>query len=294
MAYRDVRLGQLLRVYIDGVPLDLASTLLPYRSRLVFPLFLHIHMHAASQRRYANKPIKKSAQVSRESLFGLIDSLKSAVNKLRWLPKGTAWGDYYDQTNYTQAGLTQKEEIVNAYLETIQPGNVWDLGANTGRFSRLASSRGIPTISFDIDPGAVEQNYLETVSKREANLLPLVLDLTNPSPGIGWQNKERMGLLERGPAGAVLALALIHHLAISNNVPLHRLAEFFWQLSRWLVIEFVPKSDSQVQRLLATREDIFPDYTQEGFERIFSNYFSFHRIQPIRDSQRFIYLMEKR
>jgi len=124
-------------------------------------------------------------------------------------------------------------------------------------------------------------------------MLPLVMDLTNPSPSIGWNNRERMSLLERGPVDMVLALALIHHLAIANNVPLHHLAAFFQEICRWLVIEFVPKEDSQVQVLLASRKDIFPDYNQQGFETAFAPYFKVHASVPVRDTPRVMYLMER-
>ena len=176
-------------------------------------------------------------------LQGIIDSLESGVKRLQWSPSGTDWGDYYDEHNYTSAGLEDKKQIVSSFLDQMQPRSVWDLGANTGLFSRLASDRGIPTIAFDIDPGAVELNYLSSRKDIEQNILPLLSDLTNPSPAIGWENQERQSLAERGPVDAIFALALIHHLVISNNVPLNRLASFFQHLGRWLVIEFVPKSD---------------------------------------------------
>jgi hypothetical protein len=283
-----------MRVYIDGVPLDLASRLLPLRSRFSLSLFLHIFLHASSQKHYASQQVRPKGEVSRVSIMGLIDSLETGVRRLRWSPSGTDWGDYYDEHNYTQEGLDHKTRIVKEYLTTIQPANVWDLGANTGLFSRLASQAGIPTISFDIDPGVVERNYMECRANEEKDLLPLILDLTNPSPSIGWDNRERMSFLERSPADAVFALALIHHLAIANNVPMDSLAAFFHKVGRWLVIEFVPKDDSQVRRLLATREDIFPDYNVESFERIFSEKFTIHRVEAIQASERRLYLMEKR
>jgi len=180
------------------------------------------------------------------------------------------------------------------FLDHIRPHTVWDLGANTGLFSRLASRQGIFTVAFDIDPGAVERNYLRCVAERETNLLPLVLDLTNPSPSIGWNTQERMSWLDRAPADTILALAVIHHLAIANNIPLEQLAKFFSQLGHWLIIEFVPKSDSQVQRLLATRDDIFPEYTEAGFEQTFLRFFIRHAAERIRGSDRILYLMEAR
>ncbi len=125
-------------------------------------------------------------------------------------------------------------------------------------------------------------------------MLPLVMDFTNPSPSLGWHNQERHSLLERSPADALLALALIHHLAISNNVPLLRLAEFLSDLGHWLIIEWVPKEDSQVQKLLASRQDIFSEYHQAGFEAAFESYFTIHEKVPVHDSPRVLYLMEKK
>jgi hypothetical protein len=122
-------------------------------------------------------------------------------------------------------------------------------------------------------------------------MLPLIIDLTNPSPALGWAHNERHSLLDRGPADLVLALALIHHLAISNNVPLSRLAQFFASCGKHLIIEFVPKGDSQVQKLLASRKDIFPEYTQSDFEREFSRYFTIEQSVPVPESSRVIYLM---
>ena len=172
--------------------------------------------------------------------------------------------------------------------------SVWDMGANNGFFSRVASEQGIPTVSSDIDPVAVEMNWREVKEKGEENLLPLLMDLTNPSPDLGWDHAERSSLLGRGPADVVLALALIHHLAISNNVPLAWLARFFARAGRWLILEFVPKSDSQVERLLATREDVFPDYTREGLESAFSENFEIVRSEPIEGSERILYLLRRR
>jgi len=298
MAYRDVRLSQLLRVYIDGVPLDLAAEMLPRRAFLRLPLLMHIRLHAASQKRYAGEATTASqpaaAKMTRAALLGLIESLESGIQGLRWTPGGSAWNDYYDFHNYSEAGLEAKERLVEQFIERIQPKNVWDLGANTGRFSRVASRRKIPTIAFDIDPGAVEQNYRQCVAEKETCLLPLLADLTNPSPAIGWQNQERQSLLERGPADAVLALALVHHLAIANNTPLERVAEFFARAGRRLIIEFVPKSDSQVQKLLASREDIFPNYTREGFEAAFAQYFDVQAAEEVTDSERVLYLMARK
>lgn len=297
MAYCDVRLSQLLRVYIDGVPLDLASKLLPVKTKFNFGLLTHIHVHAGAQKRYSDKAVetrKGTTGVSQQAMIGLIESLEAAVKKLTWKPAGTEWGDYYENTNYTDGAFEHKRQLVREWTLEKKPTLVWDLGGNTGVFSREAVSSGAFAVSFDIDPAAVEQNYRTVRSKKEQNILPLVLDLTNPSPSLGWDHMERDSFGARGPVDMALALAVIHHLAISNNVPLPQLASFFAARSKWLVIEFVPKSDSQVRRLLTSREDIFPNYTREGFESAFSNRFTIHKAEAVRDSERILYLMEAR
>ena len=295
MSYTDIRLSQLLKAFIDGIPLDLTSSLLPFfRSRCKLSLLSHIHIHAKSQKIFSAKTVDtKTArrQVSRLSFLGLIDSLETAVSRLTWKHGGTEWADYYDETNYSSAMFEKKQDIVSRFIDTARPQMVWDLGANVGLFSRIASDKGIHAISFDFDPACVEMNYQQCSKSNEANLLPLLLDLTNPSPAIGWKNQERLSLLERGPTDMVMALALIHHLAISNNVPLKMIADFFSRICNTLIIEFVPKEDSQVQRLLSTREDIFPNYDQVHFENSFKHYFSIEAKEAILDSKRVLYMM---
>ncbi len=297
MHHRDVRIGLMSRLFIDGVPLDLASELLPRRSWLSFALATHVHLHARSQRRFADSDTdadRKTPELSRRSLQALLAHLESAIDDLTWEPEGTEWGDYYHATNYSDVSRDAKHEHVAACIEEVGPKSVWDLGGNVGVYSRLASSRGIPTVCFDVDPAAVEKNYRTVRDQAEDHLLPLVLDLTNPSPALGWANAERMSLAERGPADMVLALALVHHLAIGNNVPLPGVAEFFASLCEWLVVEFVPKSDSQVKRLLASREDIFGQYHVDGFRQAFGERFTIEREMPVQGSERTLFLMRRR
>jgi hypothetical protein len=295
MCYKDIGLSRLFRVYMDGIPLDLASSLLPYRTWLRLSLFSHIHLHAKSKMYYADKVVDTSKyKMTQLSFKGILDNLESAIKKLNWQPEYTEWANYYKDTNYSVAALEHKKKLVAEFLDQTSPKSVWDLGANDGLFSRIASDRGITTISFDIDPAAVEKNYLKCIEKNESNILPLLLDLTNPSPGIGWQNKERLSLLQRGPVDTVFALALIHHLAISNNLPFNKIADFFKEICSSLIVEFIPKTDSQVQRLLSTRKDIFPDYKQEVFENEFSHYFKIQSSAKIMDSERILYLMYRK
>lgn len=294
MSRKDIRLHQLLRIYIDGIPLDLAASILPFRMRFRLGVLLHLYMHSRSQKHYAHKAISKETlkrQVSRKALLGLVESLDATVRSLTWQPVHTQWADYYDRDSYSVEAIEHKKRLVSEYLDQSKPEKVWDLGANAGLFSRIASGLGAYTVSIDSDPGAVEVNYLENKRKGEGNVLPLLCDLTNPSPAQGWASHERQSLYERGPVECLLVLALVHHLSITNNVPLEKVAILFRQLCRHLIIEFVPKEDPKVKRMLMMREDVFGEYTQERFEAAFSSHFSILRRDAIRQSNRILYLM---
>jgi len=292
MSHKDIRLGQLLKIFIDGIPLDLTAQLLPLRTRSMFSIFSHIHAHAKSQKHYENKKIKQP-KMSKTSFMGLVSSLDTAIKKQNWKSEETEWGDYYSDTNYAQESFEEKKQIVGNFLDKIKPQMLWDIGGNTGIFSRISSNKNILTVSFDVDPTAVEKNYQETIEKNETKILPLLLDLTNPSPSIGWANNERKSFIKRGPVNTVLALALIHHMIISNNVSLEHLSSFFSQICTNLIIEFVPKSDSQVQRLLRNRKDIFNEYSIEKFEEEFKKKFDIDESIKLKNSERILYKMKK-
>ena len=293
MARTDVSLGQLLRNNIDGVPLSLASRLLPWRTRLSFSLGVHIHVHARTQARSGDQSVAKTASTKafgRNAFLGLLDSLKNAVDALDWSPANTEWFDYYESNNnYSPGAMGEKERLVDDILARAKAPVTWDLGANTGRFSALAARHGDTVWAWDVDPACVELHYRQIRKSGEQRILPLLLDLTNPSPAIGWDNAERMSLAERGPADMALALGLIHHMAIANNVPLGRIAGFLARTASQVLVEFVPKTDSQVEKLLRNREDIFPDYEQQSFEAIFGERFKIQEVHPIPGSERTLY-----
>ena len=176
----------------------------------------------------------------------------------------------------------------------MEPSSLCDLGSNRGDFSRIASERNIQTVAFDIDPVAIEDNYRHVKKYKETNILPLLQDFNNPSPAIGFMNDERAGFCSRFKCDMAMALALIHHLAISNNLPFKNIAEFFASIARYLIIEFVPKTDSKVQILLSSREDIFDKYDIENFEKEFCSYFDILEKSCIKNSQRTLYLMRRK
>jgi hypothetical protein len=300
MSYTDTSLNRLLQLYPEGIPLELSTKLLPKRTLLNPNLVLHIHLHAGWQKRYASPPSNhpghklSSQHFSLNKVRGLVDSLVSTISRLTAPKTKTEWNEYYQHTNYTDPAFKVKKAVVSSYLQTVQPKIVWDIGGNTGVFSQLAADQGAFTISSDIDPQAIEKLYQELKGLPSApRIFPLLCDITNPPPAIGWRNHERPRLIERLRPNLIMALALVHHLSISRNLPFEQIAEFFATQASSLIIEFIPKSDSQVQRLLTSRADIFDRYTQQEFERVFGNYFNIISQHPIPDSQRTLYLMQK-
>ncbi|NLP03128.1 MAG: SAM-dependent methyltransferase [Fibrobacter sp.] len=295
MSYTNVNLHRLLMGFIDGIPLDLAVSILPLRAFLRPSLFLHLYLHSRFSLRYTGvKKPQSSQSFSRNSAFGLLDSLQSAVNTCRLRPAKSMWSGYYGSGTHSEEYLRVKEKIVSDLITYAKPDTVWDLGANTGRFAKLSAGLGYNTIAFDSDPLCVESLYRDLASEENYRVLPLVCDLTNPSPSLGFNNQERDSLTQRGPTGLVMALALIHHIAIGNNVPFTMISSYLARLGRWLILEFVPKDDPQVKEMLAVRRDIFTEYTRECLLKRFSADFLIHKEVDVGSSGRTIFLMEKR
>jgi hypothetical protein len=302
IAYRDARIGLLLRDFIDGLPLDLATRLLPGRTRLNLGLQAHLHLHAGAQRRAARDQAPapaeagaatKQRRVSATGQRAVLDSLRRTVEKLRWKPD-TQWAGYATATSYSEAATSSKAEIVRAMLGTLGGGTAWDLGANTGVYSALAADGGYRVVAWDQDAGSVERHWLRVRGGADPRILPLIGDLANPSPAIGWALEERASFLDRDQPDVLLALALVHHLAIGNNVPLPAVARLFARLAPHAIVEFVPKEDPMTRRLLAARRDIFEHYSVDGFRDAFGGPFEMVRETPITDSPRTLFLLRRR
>jgi ribosomal protein L11 methylase PrmA len=260
-------------------------------------LLSHVHLHARSQRRHAGNEDEgeaaRAARIPRKRLVALIGNLRSTVKGLDWKPAGTEWADYADNTSYADAAAADKDRLVGEFVGQAPGMRAWDLGANIGRYSRIAADAGKRVLAFDIDPAAAEQHYRALRGQARTDILPLVMDVANPSPGLGWAGHERRSLLERADADVVLALALVHHLAISRNVPLPMLVGLFADLAPWAIVEFVPREDPMVRRLLAARRDVFDDYTLDGFRAAAGERFEVVREEPIAESPRTLFLLRR-
>jgi hypothetical protein len=169
----------------------------------------------------------------------------------------------------------------------------WDLGANTGRFSRIAADLGSQVIAIDGDYAAVDRAYRAERARSGETILPLVNDLLVPSTSSGWAGAERQSLIERGPADALLALAVVHHIAFSGNIALPRIADWFARLGRAGIVEFIPPDDPQVRRLTAARPEATHASDREAFERAFSRRFTISARRPVPETGRVLYLMRR-
>ena len=300
MAHTDVRLAALLRTSLDGIPLDLASRLLPRRTWLSVGLAAHLHLHARAERRQAGADAAAlerragAARVRPGGVRAIVQNLRDTLAALEWRAAASTWSDYYaTAAHYGASGVEEKTRIVDAMLRAEPPGLVWDFGANTGHFSRLAAQHHRTVVAWDFDPLCVERMFRHAQEK-PGRVTPLVMDLANPSASQGWAQAERRGLLERGPADVTLALGLMHHLVLAAQVPLAGVAGFLAQATRSLIIEFVPMSDPQASLLASRLHGGGHQYDQDDFERHFSARFRVVAREPVPGTERIVYHYQPR
>lgn len=294
MSFVDMRCQNFLKSYIDGIPLDFVAKILPLKCRFNLSIFMHIFLHLQKISKFdtAKNQNKLGLKLSKLKHFTLINDLEELIMSLKCPMKNSEWGEYYDNTNYSEKSFISKKEIVTDFIKKISPNLVYDLGANNGYFTRLASSKSIRSIAFDIDYLAVEKNYLQIKKNKEKNILPLHQDLSNPSPSIGFANSERLSFSNRANADLTLMLALIHHLYFSCNLPFEKIANFISSFTKFLIIEFVPKSDEQIQKIVGIKNLAYEIYTIENFEKAFLSYFNILEKVSIENSDRILYLMK--
>jgi len=273
MAHCDLRCGLLSHQWPSGIPLDLASKMLPLYSRFSLGLYLHLFLHSSMQQSHADgrKAMKKVQQsrLNLQKMLDVADSLRSTVKKLHLPKQTTEWGNYYEDTNYTERAKEAKILAVQGIVKNYTGNLAIDIGANNGFFSKLLCQQYKMVLATDVDHLAVEYNYK---SIPPTNMLPLILDVTNPSSGLGFLGEERSSFITRCKADMLLALALCHHLVMTGGIPFPRIARFMASILNAggiAIVEYIPKDDSQIQRLLAARDDVFTDYTFENFQNSF-------------------------
>lgn len=285
---------KILSVYIEGIPVDVTARLLPWKSNLSLGVWLHVYLQNTVQRG-SKKEGGNPVQFQKKKLLDLVSHLESILNRFpEERTYKTTWNNYYDDTILSQEYLQAKEKIIRRYCEGLTVHRALDIGANDGYFSKILAASGVPVIATDIDGQCIDRLYKEVRKKNIPNILPLVLDVSNPSPAIGFNNKERTAFFDRIQTDLVLALALVHHLVIGKNIPLPLVAAWLNDIAPRLIIEFVPKEDEKVQQMLKSREDVFDNYTRPDFERFFSQYFDILAHNDVPGTHRTLYFMQRK
>lgn len=288
---RDDRFRALLRSNLDGLDLDFIAENLPWSGYLRLPELLHVHLHAKFQRKYADShhaATPKEPKIGKNQLLWMIGRLYEFISSLKPPRLDTEWGDYYNDTNYSSAAFIAKKALVADFLGAVMPERTIDLGANRGEFTMIAARYSNQTIAVDIDPVAIGTLYAALRAGKNSTVHPMLQDLNNPSPGLGLFNAERLSFFDRAKADAVLGLALAHHLRVGGNWPLERIAELFARLAPHALIEFVPREDSQFQRLLRSRPDIYHDWTLPNLIDSLKKYYRQIETSSIPESGRFL------
>jgi hypothetical protein len=290
--YCHVELGRMFTLYPNGIPLEILKSLLPTKAKWNLHNYMHVYLQA-NIKPGKEKNDTAAKDFSKQKMLLLINGLLNYVGKLQVKKSKTTWDDYYKETILSNDYLQEKTRLVQSFLNTASFSSILDLGANDGYFSLIFKNTDKQIVAVDGDANCINELYRSIRSQKINNILPLINELHNPSPAIGWNNTERTSFTERMKADMVFALALVHHLAIAGNVPLGFIADWFAAMGKYLLVEFIPKSDEKVQLLLSNRKDIFDDYSKEGFETAFAKKYQILLQQKITGTERILYLMQR-
>lgn len=283
-----------LRGSLEGIEPELLSRVLPFRRKLRKDVFIDVVLQSWFNRRASrSRAPARLRPIPKAVLQGLANRLKKSISGLVRRNRATAWTEYETHCPYGPEAQEAKDRFVEKALARARPHLVWDLGCNLGRYSMMAARHADCVVAIDNDEAVIGALY-DRIKDTHANLLPLVVDLLNPSPSLGWAHQERDSLADRGPADFALCLALVHHLAIGGNVPLPRLVDWLAQVARAAVVEFVPKQDPMVQLLLRSRRDVFQDYSEGAFQKALLERFHVDETLALPGSGRTLYTIGRR
>jgi len=297
MYYRGSMWAKLYGNSLTGLPLSFVKRQLPFKSHFNSSTLLHIHWHSFFQGTYSkeNKAVSVKG-LNNQKLLALFEMFERTI--LKWsqpLLKESIWNSYYENDIETKAYLEDKVDIVSNWLQKVKPSVAIDVGANTGMFSFIATQYASNVIAVESDRLCVDIIYNDSKRKKINTILPIVADVVEPSPGLGWDNVEKIPLLERLKGDMLLALAVIHHICISRNVPMQFVAKLFAEITTvYAIVEFIPKTDTKVKSLLQNRVDIFDGYSEKSFIECFQQYFILVEQYTCQGSDRKLFLWQKR
>lgn len=293
--YRGIEVSRTLTAWPDGIPATTVNSLLPLQARLRVSTLLHVVTPARLSKKNRAAAVKEhpKSKLSKAGLLHILNNLHNTIQSLTPASQKSGWSTYYEETILSNAYLSEKKKIVGAFVQQLQKETILDAGCNDGVFTLLIP----PTnniIAADADETCINNLYVHCRTQKITHVFPIVLNLMQPTPASGWAHQEHKAFWERCEFDTIMALALIHHLSISNNVPFEKIAATFSRKAKQLLIEFVPKDDPKVMELLAHRTDIFSWYNQQHFEAVFSGYYTWDKPVAIPHSNRLLYFMKRK
>ncbi len=294
-AVKGVAPHALLRGAIDGITPTQMRGMVSFRDRFRKGFYLNVFLHAKLEARHGDRGKEVKAEVrkagfKKELIVANVARMRKLVKGLEWSPPEGVWVAYGERNSYTDEDARRKDEFVREMSTSQRWGLTWDIGANNGRYSRIAAEGSDYVLAVDADQGPVELFYRSMREEGDEKTLSLTMNLADPSPGLGWRGLERKSLPDRGAPDLVLALALIHHVAIAANVPVREFVTWLASLGTSLVIEFPTREDPMVRKLLGPkREGLHPDYERETFERELTGAFDVERRERLKSGTRLLY-----
>jgi len=299
--YHGNEVFNMMQSFIDGIPVKMIASMLPRRSKLSSVLYPNIHLLAKMESKHNDdyKGETKISKLSKKAQNNIISSLYNYIQKLS-LKEESEWGEYYSKTNYNKDAFETKKNLIREWVTPLNPEKLIDIGGNDGTFARTVQDIVQHVIVTDIDSNAVDYNFKQVLRNKEENMLPFVCDVLQPAPGIGFNNTERSSLIKRLQEYApdvTMALALIHHITLSGNVPFEKSAEFFAKFSNNLIIEFPTRADSWVESLLIRKREFinhFEFYNKTNFENGYSTYFDLVKKEKVAGTKRILYLFKNK
>ena len=299
-AHLGVPYQPLLRSSLEGIAPEEAAKYFHGLRRFKRGVPSHIWFPATVERRMRRRTGKTRSPDSRRtqsstSLLALLDDLKRLVSGLRFRAgESSHWARYSETHSYRDEDFDQKIAFVEKHSSGRRPDLLWDLGANTGEFSRVAARHAGLVVAVDSDHEAVDVLYREARDAGAANIIPLVMDLANMSPGQGWAGRERAAFVDRQSPDMVLCLALIHHMRVSANIPLTLFVEWLRSLDATAIVEFVGRDDEMFGELIRHKSEDYADYTAENFLAEVQKHFTVEDTIVLKGGKRDLLLLQPR
>ena len=295
-AWKGVHFQPALRGSLEGIAPDQFAALLGvwdfFRRGALTHVWLHARLQAKSPSQVRISQSMQRSGFGKSMILNNVKGLRKAVAGLQWKPSASTWSDYDQSSEPVLRDGAVKESFIENVCRNKRYSVVWDLGCNQGRYSRIAARTADVVLATDSDHLTIDRLYQSLRSEDNRNIVPLVVDLADPSPALGWRGAERPGLEQRSKPNLIFCLALIHHLVIGKNLLLREVIEWLASFNADVVIEFVERDDAQVRELLRNREDVFSDYCRQSFLQSVNQHFEIQNQRVLPSGTRTLFLLK--